>query len=443
MRNIILKYILKIIGKDIFKEYEKIKKLEYNSIDKNLKIQEKKLKKLLLYAYKNVPYYTKVLKETKVIENEKVNLENFIQIPILTKDIIRKEGENLYSKEKRKGIYENRSGGSTGEPIGFLQDNDTWYKHMATKWFYYSFITDTIPCKIIKLWGSERDVLKGGYGIKGNIKNWLYSRKILNSFKMSEKDMIKYTQEINNYRPEIIEAYVQSIYELTNFIEKNDIKIYSPKGIITSAGTLYPEIQKKIEKVFQCKVYNRYGSREVGDIANSCEKNEGLHLSIWQNYVEILNDNLQKCKQGEIEKIYITNLNNYTMPLIRYDIGDVGVLSKNNLCSCKRGLPLIQEIKGRDNCLFKTKDGRKIDGIFFYIYKSVIWVKKYQIIQKDYNLIEIKLVKNKKPKQEYIDITEKRFKKIMGKDCKIIWKFVKDIKPLYNGKFIYIKSEIK
>ena len=71
------------------------------------------------------------------------------------------------------------------------------------------------------MWGFERDILKGGYGFKGIIKNWVYNRKFLNSFKMSKEDMKDYVKIINNYKPKIIEAYVQSIYELSKFIEKD------------------------------------------------------------------------------------------------------------------------------------------------------------------------------------------------------------------------------
>ena len=181
---------------------------------------------------------------------------------------------------------------------------------------------------------------------------------------MSEGDMKNYVKIINKEKPKIIEAYVQSIYEFARFIRNNDLEVFSPRGIITSAGTLYPEMKELIEEVFHTKVYNRYGSREVGDMACSCEKDEGLHLNIFNQYVEILNDKLELCKPGEIGKVYVTTLNNYSMPLIRYDIGDMAIPAKNEQCSCGRGLPLIEKVVGRTGSMIKTKKGVFINVVF-------------------------------------------------------------------------------
>jgi phenylacetate-CoA ligase len=358
MKNTLLKYGLKLSGKDIFNKYDELKKLEFNLLENNIQIQEKKLKDILLHSWKFVPYYTKILTEKKVVIKGKVNLNNFNKIPILKKEIIRNNFEELKSKDPKyysRKPYLNTSGGSTGEPVLFIQDKNTWTKGMAEKWIYYSFISKKFPCKLLKLWGSERDILKGGYGLKGNFKNWVYNRKFLNSFKMSQEDMNYYVKEINKYKPLIIEAYVQSIYELSKFIKDNNLKIYSPKGIITSAGTLYPDMEKLIKEVFNCPVLNRYGSREVGDIACSCKRDEGLHLNIFTHYLEILNDKLKPCKPGEFGKVYVTTLDNYSMPLIRYDIGDIAIPSKKQKCSCGRGMPLIESVKGRMLIYLKPK----------------------------------------------------------------------------------------
>lgn len=446
MRSIILKIILKLFNQNIFFEYNKLKKQEYQPIKQNLKIQEEKLKKLLLHAWKNVPYYNKILSESKVVSNGTVNIHNFNQVPILTKDIIREKFSDLQSHDsayKKRHPYTNTSGGSTGIPIKFIQDNETWKKGMAGKWLFFSFITSKFPCKLIKLWGSERDLLKGSYGITAKIKNWTYHRKVLNSFLMTEKKMREYINKINKYKPTIIEAYVQSIFELSLFAKKNNLNVFSPKGIIISAGTLYPEVKNEIEAVFKTKVFNRYGSREVGDIACSCNKNEGLHLNISQHYLEILNDKLEPCQPGELGKIYITTLDNLSMPLIRYDIGDIGILSENITCSCGRGLPIIKSIKGREVGMIKKENGDIIDGEFFthlFYYKN--WVKQFQVVQTGYQTIEINIVSNKDKNNTDIIEIEASIKHVMGENCIIKWNYMDTIPPLPNGKFLYTISKI-
>jgi phenylacetate-CoA ligase len=451
MRNILLNLGLKINRTDIFSEYKKLKKLSSLSQKELQKYQERKLKEILLHSWNNVPYYRRILEKNNVVKDGKVNLKNFNKIPILTKEIIRHNFEDLKSKDKnynKRKPYLNTSGGSTGEPVKFIQDNKTWNEGMAGKWLFYTFISKNFPVKLMKLWGSERDILKGGYGAVGNFKSWIYQRKFLNSFKMSKGDMRNYVNEINSYKPVIIEAYVQSIYELSKFIKENDFKIYSPKGVLTSAGTLYPEMKKLIEEVFGCNVFNRYGSREVGDMACSCENDEGLHLNIFSHYFEILNNKMNPCKPGEFGKVYVTTLDNYSMPLIRYDIGDIAVPSEKKECSCGRGLPLIESVRGRETEFFKKKNGDLINpGIFRQLLYFKKGIAKYQIIQKNYDLIIFKIIIEGKKNKEQFSIDKKKIensiKKVMGTDCKIKWEFVKEIKPTKSGKYLYTICEVK
>lgn len=426
-----------------------LKEREYESLESNKKIQEELLKKLLVHCYEKIPYYTNVLNESDVVVNGEVNLTNFSNIPVLTKEIIREHFEDMKSKDldKRKW-YLNTSGGSTGEPVKFLEDKASWDYGMAGKWFFSTFAGKDIGDKEIKLWGSERDILKGSIGIKAKMKNMTFNRIILNAFRMSESNMKDYVYIINKNRPVLIESYVQSIYELSKFIKNNNLEVCSPKGIITSAGTLYPEYQKLIEEVFKTKVYNRYGSREAGDMACSCEKDTGLHLNIFNQYIEILNDDLEPCRPGEFGQIYVTTLNNYVMPLVRYQIGDIAVPAKNEQCSCGRGLPLIEKVEGRVINVFKTRDGKIVPGEFFIHFIGVVFnegfISKFQVIQENYTSIKIKVIIRDKlgfdnGKNKIIN----SIKKVMGQDCKVEFEFVDNIEPLKSGKYFYTISEIK
>ncbi len=333
-RKLVIYTLFNLTGNKIPVYLKMIKKYDKLSIEEINKIQKDKLKKILLHAYINIPYYYKVLKESNVITGRQVRLENFSNLPILTKEIIRDEDSNLYSKDfKDRKFYKNSSGGSTGEPVRFIQDKEYNEWNIATKIYYKIYGNQKIGERELRLWGSERDTLEGKEKFSIKLKNWLYNRKEFNSFRMTENEMFEFVKGWNKFKPTWIEAYVQSIYEFGKFIKENNLEIHSPKGILVSAGTLYPEMQKLIEQVFSCQTFNRYGTREVGAIACSCKENKGLHLSLFNNYIEILDNQLKPCSSGEIGKVYVTTLNNYSMPLIRYDIGDMAIPTKNEVCS--------------------------------------------------------------------------------------------------------------
>lgn len=144
----------------------------------------------------------------------------------------------------------------------------------------------------------------------------------------------------------MILAYVQSIMEIVKYANLNHIEMYSPRGIMTSAGTLDEQMLEEIQKVFKCPVLNRYGSREMGDMACSCNKNEGLHINTFVSYIEVLDGNYESCNLDEEGQLIVSLLSDYSMPIIRYAIGDRGALSSKT-CTCGRGLPMLKCVTGR------------------------------------------------------------------------------------------------
>jgi len=214
---------------------------------------------------------------------------------------------------------------------------------------------------------------------------------------------------------------------------------------MTSAGTLHPFIREKIETAFQCKVFNRYGSREVGDIASECEAHAGLHVFSSGNYIEIVDDQGHPVPNGVEGNILVTNLYNYAMPLIRYSIGDRGVLSRSESCVCGRHGQILERITDRNVEMFRKRDGTLVDGLFFnhfLYYKD--WVKKFQVVQKDYERVVFKIQRTNKEYQEAeLEEIREKTRVVMGEECEVTFEFVDDIPPSRSGKYSYTISEIQ
>ncbi|MGE5223990.1 MAG: phenylacetate--CoA ligase family protein, partial [Omnitrophica WOR_2 bacterium] len=252
-------------------------------------------------------------------------------------------------------------------------------------------------------------------------------------------------QQLNARPPRLIIAYAQAIYELAQYAEEEQMQVAPQEAILTSAGTLYPFMRDKIESVFQCKVFNRYGSREVGDIACECEEHAGLHVFPWSNYIEIVGEEGDSLPSGMEGDIVVTNLANYAMPLIRYQIGDRGTLSQHENCPCGRSGQVIDRISGRTSDMFVTEDGTLVDANFFSMQVFFRdWISKYQIIQKSPNAIIYRIIrsKNKETPNELDEIIQKT-KYIMGSGCSVTFEFVEDLPPSPSGKHLYLLSEVR
>ena len=352
------------------------------------------------------------------------------------KDILKNNFKELTSElaEERKA-YTNKSGGSTGEPTAFLQDKHMFDWGMAGRIYFDKIAGHEVGQKVIRLWGSERDLMGRKDPFIRRMKYFFFNRRDLNAFTMTKEKMHKYVEIINKEKPSMIESYVTPIYELAILVESEKLKIHSPQMIITSADTLYPQIKEKIEKIFKTTVWNRYGSREVGGIAMGKDK---LKTAYWHNYVEVVYP--RGFKDKELGKILVTTLNNYSMPLIRYDIGDIGKESSE--------WPYLDSVEGRELAAVVNRKGKIIPGTFFVHFFGVVlnkgYIKKFQLIQKSFNTLEIKVVvdnevefaKNKHEIEELVN-------KTMEEECEIIWTKVKSIQNLKSGKYVYVKSELK
>jgi phenylacetate-CoA ligase len=400
---------------------------------------------LLDHCARHVPYYTEIIaRSDNRYQNEP---EAYLQnLPVLTKEIIRGEIERLKSRDlgKRSWTY-NTSGGSTGEPVRLIQDRYFKDNQMAIQRLSFSMAGREFGQPAVHLWGSERDILQGSIGVKMKVLNGLTNDRILNAFMMTPEKMRDYLRLLNEQPPRLIIAYAQAIFELAQFAEQEGIEVTPQTAILSSAGTLYDFMRARIERVFGCRVFNRYGSREVGDIACECSAHAGLHVFPWGNFVEIVDEEGNPVSPGTEGNILVTNLYNFAMPLIRYAIGDRGILSPKPDCNCGRRWQILEKVTGRNVDMFVKKDGTIIDGEYFtHLLYFRDWVKKFQVVQRGYSSILYRIVKYKgEPRPAELEEINQKTKIVMGDDCEIEFEFLNDIPTSSSGKYRYTISELK
>lgn len=416
-------------------------------------LQQERLVQLLRHAYSHVPYYRKLLGNNRVVdERSVVLLSNFTKIPLLDRANIRDHFDELKSDDlgSRRWFY-NTSGGSTGEPVKFIQDGyyADWcfaLKNLDDMWTGYS-----VGNGQVLLWGSEDDLFVGRESYKIRLMRWLRNELCLNAFRMTPERMFAYVDKINTFKPVRIFAYANSIYELSRFIECKGLKVHNPKVIKTTAGNLHKDMRRIIERIFDAPIFDCYGSREVSDIACECDKHRGLHVFSPIHYLEILTPDGSEAAPGKTGEIVITLLTNFAMPLIRYRIGDIGAWA-DGPCSCGRSLPLLKKVAGRLTDVFIRKDGGVVLPEYLIHLIGVVlntgWIRKYQVIQEDYDLIRILLISQNGSSEvgtylhELREISDK-ICLVMGEDCNVKFDFVEDLPLTPSGKFRYTTSNVK
>lgn len=429
----------------LYREADKIKQFYALSPREQTYTQQALLTELIIHAASHVPHYKKSLRASGVIDStDAVNLARFSEVPFLTKDIIRNEYDLLRSSDlSQRKWYENSTGGSTGEPVRFIQE-DTYHQLAIATHLYHQQALGLQPgMPHLLLWGSDRDILKGTLGRRAQIINFLNNRTFINCFEMSQAGMRAVVETIARRKPVLIQAYVDCVYEVARFINANKIEIEEIQAIITSAGNLYPYMRQEIQQAFNCPVYNRYGSREMGAIALEEQGGVGLHVNTYTHFVEIVDANGAPCSPGNEGEIIITSLHNYAMPFIRYKIGDRAVRSEEadrpyNTVFC------LKELTGRMTEAFVKKDGTVISPVFFIHFLGVVhnsgWIEKVQIVQVDYDRIQVNLVPLLKPTPHTLGEITASIRHVMGSDCAVEFNIVDSIPASPSGKFQYVRS---
>jgi phenylacetate-coenzyme A ligase PaaK-like adenylate-forming protein len=404
------------------------------------------LRKLLQHCRVAVPYYAELLEEAGIRRIEEMDPRACLErLPILTKKAIRANFSRLHSTDlPRRKWHDNTSGGSTGEPVRLVQDAEYEERSAAIALFYNSLLGCEAGEPVVRLWGSERDVERGTKSRKTRFFNWLTNTIWLNAFRMSPYCMREFIHTLNRLRPRLIVAYAQAAYELARFAEQKRITVAPQRAVLTSAGTLYPFMRKKIAAVFGCEVYNLYGSREVSDIACELPGLNGLWVAPWANFVEIVDDAGRPLQPGTEGNIIVTCLTNYAMPLVRYAIGDRGTLFPDDTAVAHPGTQVLKHVSGRTVDMFRTSDQTLIDGEYFtHLLYFRPWVWKFQVVQKAHAHVLFKVVRvNGEPPRSELEEIAAKARLAMGTDCRIDFEFVEELSPHPSGKYRYTISEV-
>jgi len=430
---------------EILRELDLIHSIE-RSPQKLRAIHEERLGKLLHHAWSQTEYYHDVLEHCGVIRNGRVHLDRFTDIPFLTKDIIRAQGERLRAKSLPNGRkpYKNLSGGSTGQPTRFWQDNVYWGVTIATRTYHFSTVGKEYGQREMKIWGHEGDLRRGTLGWKATIENFIYNRKFEQCWRLSEQRILEIIRHVNEWRPQMLWCYRDGIDAVAKYINKHGIKVHVPAAVVLGGATVYPFMVQSIEKAFRAPAISAYGSREVGAVACQCSQRGGLHIATQAHVVETIGADGRPVMEQDGE-LAITPMLNYAMPFIRYRIGDRGRLTKRT-CTCGRAFPLLDALSGRVVEVLRNPKGEQIDPIFF------IWImaerinntifRKGQIVQEEDGSITVNLVLENRvgtpQATPHLNEIREAIELVMGTECPIRFAFLDDIPLSESGKYPYI-----
>ncbi|MBD3183896.1 hypothetical protein GF312_16550 [Candidatus Poribacteria bacterium] len=424
---------------------KELKETQWYSQQKIEEMQLRKLKHLISYAYQHVLYYRNVFDQFGIIPGDIKTFEDYKNIPFLSKEDIQFNHQRFIADNAKNYNFVTTSG-STGTPLTYPTNGKTKGYHIANMAFARSWWGINSNDKQMLLWGRSGAMAEGKKGIinkiKMAVKDRVTNRLRCESYNLNDENLHNHYKKMSKFRPDFIYGFASSVYLFADFIRRKELDMdkFSLKGIIITSELIFDKERRIIESVFNAPVIDEYGMVEAGIIAYSCPEGT-MHIMDPTIYVERIP--VKNSKNSNIYEIVITPFSNFVAPLIRYKTRDL-VNYTDSSCSCGRSFSVLGKLIGRIYDLIQTKEGKRIAGEYITdVLEYIPGIRQFQLIQENWSQFIFNIVKEpgifKKDSEQKI---VSKFKKILGDNISVSFKYVNSIASESSGKYKLVISKV-
>ena len=402
------------------------------------RLQLERLHRLLTLSQAHVPYYRECFAKIGFDPQALSTLADLERLPLLSKAVIRAEGERMKS-DLGRALTRFNTGGSSGEPLIFFIGRERVGHDVAAKWRATRWWGVDIGDPEIVVWGSPIEL--GAQDRVRAIRDRLMRTELMPAFNMSEVNLDAFVARIRERRPAMLFGYPSAISHIAEHARKKGIALddLGIRVVFCTSERLYEHQREAISSAFGCPVANGYGSRDAGFIAHQCPSG-GMHLTAEDIIVEIIDEQGKVLPAGQSGEIVVTHLATPDFPFIRYRTGDIATLSTER-CACGRGLPLLTDIQGRSTDFVVAADGTVMHGLaLVYVLRDIPGVKAFKVIQETRQLTRVQLVREPPFTDARIDDIVTGLRARLGSEVEVRVETVDAIPAEKSGKFRYIVS---
>lgn len=380
----------------------------------------------------------------------------FEEIPLLTKDHLRERLEDIVADgipEVRRFLA--RSSGSTGMPVTVYRDTGQLLTDAAADRFHRwlhgisqdATIVITVASPTAGLTRSAVARRRLGARLRGTpaADPWIYRTPARS---MTPPGLPAELRSWSRLRSYFLEGPASRLDWIAEQIERRGLELPKrPEAVVATADMLSDHARARIERVFGCPVGSRYGATEMVWIATSTPGDPSRFLfNPLLTYVEVLDERGEPAPPGVPGRLVLTDLHNWAMPLIRYDIGDLAARSAGGHIG---GFPLIEQLVGRPSEVLRLPSGRIIGGALLgnFLFGRIhgerfgSHVRFFQCAQTAPNAIELRVVWARPPGQEVREGIAETMRELTDPDTEIRVVDIDDLDRLPSGKVWLVRRE--
>lgn len=383
-------------------------------------LRNRKLRAVIHHAYEKAPYYRSLFQSIGLSPEDICTVEDLMHVPITTKEDLRAAGPEMTTAEgiDLSSCYCATTSGSTGEPFTiYLSDRDLRTRRLVEFRSLFS----------IGLHPFDRLLVLGSLNWKPRPRFHHYLGLYRSEYVSALLSVEEQIQILKRISPTILWAFPTVLKSLLHKVDYRLSELASPRILITSAEVLDVALKERVLSDLQMEIFNFYGTIETGRIASECTAHGGLHVNSDHVILECL-DGDRPSEQGKPGAAIVTTLNNYSMPFIRYRLGDIFAYIKKT-CNCGSYFPLIDSLHGREGDNIRLPSGKELSPLTLNrIVRIVDGIDQFRIIQESIDHFVVQLVLCKRPMNEILSKMRQQFLAYFGEPVKIDIQIVNFIK---------------
>jgi phenylacetate-CoA ligase len=407
-----------------------------------LEFQLRKLRSLLRWARDTVPYYQALFSQARFTPEDLRNLADLSSLPISTSQDFRTRplAEVISRRIRPEQFVRRPTSGSSGKPFVIRRTAGEDHLLNQFRWRAHRAFGVKLNDRIAHV------RLVSGHHRRRNLAG--QARQALRFFREYPVDSLQspsvILSRLHQIQPDVIKGYPSLLLQIGRCLMETPSSPLWPRLLIAGGEMLGEHRRAQIQKAFGRPLFDLYGAHEFNLLAWQCPEAGGYHICEDNVILEVLKEG-RPVHPGEKGEVVATGLHTYSMPFIRYHLGDVAT---RGLDSCRCGAPFatLHDIEGRKHDYFRMPDGS-----FFHPDRLVVpimeaeacWFDRYQLVQIQTDRILLQIQPFRKPALEQLGVVEAIARQQLPAEVQFRVEVVDRLEPEAEGKFRYCRSLVE
>lgn len=404
--------------------------------------QNRQLRRLIRHAYETVPYYRELFDRHGLKPQNIRSVSDLSMIPISDKEDLRArpKQEALSCGINLQKVISSYTSGSSGKPFTIYS---TWFEQQILRAFRMHAMKEfglRWTDSIVKIGLHPQQEAANSPFIHRLAQNLSPRRWMQLDCRDTLTDIMR---NLRLFHPDIITGYAGVISRISQLMNDTDHQQISPRYIQVDSEVLTPLMRQQITQGFRAPVFEMYDSHEFNLLAWECPATGEMHINDYSMVLEVLHDG-RSVSEGERGEVVGTNLYAYTMPFIRYRLGDI-VTKGSEVCRCGKPFSTIHAIQGRMIDFFTLANGRMIHhySLLTGPIQAAAWIREYRLLQEQKDRILLHVVAASTPSKTDLTRLQEAVTRQLGPEVEFEVVLVPDIPLELSGKFRIARSLVQ